>query len=38
MEPILEVEEGPELRWSLFDEHVLYNQQRELAAANFRDH
>ena len=38
MEPILEVEEGPELLSSLFDKQVLHYRQWELAAAKLRVH
>ena len=38
MEPILEVEEGPELVSSLFDKQVLDYQQSELAPAKLRVH
>ena len=38
MEPILEVEEGPELVSSLFDKQVLDYRQWELAAAELRVH
>ena len=38
MEPILEVEEGPELVPSLFDKQLLDYRQRELAAADLRVH
>ena len=38
MEPILEVEEGPELVSSLFDKQVLDYRPRELAAVELRVH
>ena len=38
MEPILEVEEGPELVSSLLDKQVLDDRQRELTAAELRVH
>ena len=38
MEPILEVEGGPELVSSLFDKQVLEYRQRKLAAAKLRVH
>ena len=38
MEPILEVEEGPELVSSLLDKQVLDYRQRESAAAELRVH
>ena len=38
MEPILKVEEGPELVSSLLDKQVLDYRQRELAAAELRVH
>ena len=38
MEPILKVEEGPELVSSLFDKQILDNRQRELAVAELRVH
>ena len=38
MEPILEVEEGPELVSSLFDKQVFDYRQWELATAELRVH